>query len=190
MKKIISLFLVSSVAFFAACSDDEKPKSKDQDPLSAYLEETGFTEVSEFIDDEGSYEFGISFIPEEDGEITSVVVRLPDDQVDLRVSIWDVETETLLRTETIANVVSGVKTSKSITPLELEEDHEYMITLNANDYYYYVSPEDADATYPITVGDISITGFAYANGTTQILPINFDTDYYAGDLSFIFRKDD
>jgi hypothetical protein len=39
------------------------------------------------------------------------------------------------------------------------------------------------------VGTISITGYGYISGTDQVYPTSFETDYYAGDLSFVFEKD-
>jgi hypothetical protein len=96
--------------------------------------------------------------------------------------------ETVLRTETIASVTANVEVSQSITALQLSKDQEYMITFNSNDWYEWVKPDGGDTTYPIQVGNISITGYGYIGGTDQSFPTEFETNYYAGDLSFVFKS--
>lgn len=181
-----SLLFVLAASSLLSCSDDDQT-FPEENPLQEYLTEAGFTEVFSTVDD-GDYEFGITFVPKEKGNITQVVVKLPDDQTDLRVTIWDAENQTVLKTITIPTVTADTEMSQSITPLTLEKDHEYMITFNSDDYYIHERPDGMDITYPITAGNISITGYGYSEGFDQVFPSGFYDDYYAGDLSFVFQQ--
>jgi hypothetical protein len=187
IKALVLAFFIS--VLFSCGSDDDKktPEFSKENPLQSYLTTAGFSEVSNEVN-AGAYEFGITFIPKVKGQISEVVVKLPDAQTDLRVTIWDAETGTPLRTETIASAAADTQTSKTITPLALTKDHEYMITFNSDDWYNRTKPDESDTTYPITAGNISVTGYAYADGTDQVFPTEFQTDYYAGDLSFVFLR--
>jgi len=177
---------VALIAFtLLSCNDDDA--SPKENPLASYLLNAGFSQVNSNIDG-GNYEFGISFIPKVSGKITDVVVKLPDDATNLRVTIWDVETEEVLRTETVPSVNADEALIYPIDPLALTKDKEYMITFNSNDWYNHVHPEGADATYPVEAGNFQITGYAYIGTTNQTIPTAFQTDYYAGDLSFRFQK--
>jgi hypothetical protein len=185
MRKLTPAIFIFLIVMLFSCGDDAtKTKSYS---LEDYLAKAGFTEVSSVVDG-GDYEFGLTFIPDTDGEISKIVVKLPDDRADLRVTIWDAELETVLRTETIASVTADVEVSQSITVLQLSKDQEYMITFNSNDWYEWVKPDGGDTTYPFQVGNISITGYGYIGGTDQSFPTEFETDYYAGDLSFVFKS--
>jgi len=186
IKSFTAIFL--AIALFSCGKDDDKtPTYQKENPLAAYLTATGFSEVSSNVDD-GDYEFGLSFIPKVDGQISEIVVKLPGAQTNLRVTIWDAATKGILRTETIAAVVAEVQISKTITALALTKNKEYMITFQTNDWYEHDHPEGTAQTYPITAGNISITGYGYNEGTTQTYPTSFQTDYYAGDLSFVFQR--
>jgi len=183
--KLSTLLITLCATILVSCGKDN-PTVITENPMASYLTASGFSETTSDIDD-GDYEFGISFIPQVAGKITAIVVKLPDNQTNLRVTIWDVAMKTILRTETIATAMADVETSKNITPLSLAKNKEYMITFNSNDWYNHEKADSGDATYPILAGEISVTGYAYSDGTTQTFPTNFQTDYYAGNLIFVFQ---
>ena len=63
-----------------------------------------------------------------------------------------------------------------------------MVTFNSNDWYNRTRTGNTNTTYPILVGDVSITGYRFGSGTSQTLPTSMSTSYYAGDISFKFQK--
>lgn len=94
----------------------------------------------------------------------------------------------VLRTVTIPTVAIDIEITKSITALALTKDKEYMITMNGNDWYDHEKADQSDTTYPVTVGNILVTGYGYFGGTDQTYPDSFELSYYAGDLSFNFQQ--
>jgi hypothetical protein len=177
--------LVALALVFTNCSkDDDEPQVN---PLATYINEAGFNEETINFINSGDYEFGYSFIPTVNGKMKAIVAKIPDAHTDMRVTIWDAETETVLRTELIT-VEADVEVTKKITALSLTKDKEYMITFNSNDWYDHRRADSSNATYPFTSGDIIVTGYGYAGGTTQTFPVTYPNNYYAGDVSFKFQK--
>jgi hypothetical protein len=182
----IALLLCAPIAM-TNCGDDAGT-FPEVDPLADFLENSGFDEkVDTFIND-GDFEFGFSFIPTVSGQINAIVARLPDANPTLRVTIWDFDTETVLKTVTVNVAAANTTVTEDITPLVLEKDKEYMITMNSDDYYDHSRTDDAAVTYPFTAGDISVTSYGFRGGTSQTIPSSFPTTYYAGDASFIFQE--
>jgi hypothetical protein len=62
---------------------------------------SGFAEQTDTIFNMDDFEIGISFIPEVSGQINAVVAQLPLPNPALRVTIWDVDTETVIKTVTV-----------------------------------------------------------------------------------------
>lgn len=178
-------FVLSVV--LVACNDDEKStKPKGYDPLNDYLEAAGFVPQDTLVD-AGDYEFGITFRVAVPGAISAVVVKLPDNETNIRVTIWDAETETVLRTETVSSVEAHKTKTKAIDPVVLVADHDYMITFNADDWYDFEREDGESVVYPFTVGGVSVLGYSYATGAAQTFPDSPQDNYYAGNLSFLFR---
>jgi hypothetical protein len=187
MKTLKTLSLACMLAILFSCGEDD-PKKLGEYSLEDYLAKAGLTEITPILNS-GSFEFGLRFKPKVNGSITEIHVTLPDNQTDLRVTIWDSGTMDDLRTETITTVTANVPISKTITPFVLEKDKEYMITFNSNDWYNHDSVDGDEISYPIKFGNITITGYGYIGGTAQAYPTSFPTDYYAGDLSFVFEEE-
>lgn len=184
-------FLIAATLIVASCSknyDDETPVDTSVNPLIGYLIATGFDQVVTNNVNAGDYEFGLSFKPIVNGKITAVVVKIPDANANLRVTIWNKTTATTLRTETINYATAGVEVIKEIAALDVVAGTEYMVTFNSNDWYRRNRTNNVAVTYPITVGDISFSGYSFISGTAQALPNSPQTTYYAGDISFKFVK--
>jgi len=193
MKNLISkLAILLSLLFIgnACSSDDPAPyflSYPTENPMPSFLSSTGFNQKNLDIIDDASYEFGYKFKPLVKGKMKYIKVNLPDAQTNLRVTIWDVETQTVIRTETITSVTANIDTKLNITSLALTKDKEYMITFNCTDWHERSRDDAGNVVYPVTAGNISITGYGYIFGTSQAFPTTYRVNYIAGDLSFGFQ---
>jgi hypothetical protein len=180
----IALLLCAPIAMTNCGEDTVFPEVN---PLGGYLEASGLDEEADTIIDGLTFEMGFSFIPKVSGQINAVVVEVPDDKTDLRITIWDKDASTVLRTFTV-DVLAYTKLTEVITPLALEKNKEYFITFNTNDYFYRNRTDLGAVTYPIMVGDISITSYGFHGGLSQTMPTDVYFENYSGDLSFIFQE--
>ncbi|WES98538.1 hypothetical protein P2W68_02755 [Chryseobacterium arthrosphaerae] len=160
-----------------------------ENPLNKYHEAAGFTVTTNFINS-GNYEFGLAFSPDVKGKMTAITVKLPDTNASLRVTVWDYTAKTVLRTETVNVTASNTLITKEISELALEKDKKYMITMNSNDWYKRSKPDNTNAVYPITAGNIKILEYKWGSGTAQTFPAMTSLDYNGGDLSFNFQQVD
>jgi hypothetical protein len=183
--KIILLVGISVLAF----SCKKETSNPEVNPLESYLIATGFNEKTTNQIDLGNYEFGLAFKPLVNGKITALVVKIPDVNAALRMTIWNKTSATILKTETINYATAGVEVTTAISGINLTAGTEYMVTFNSNDWYDRRRNASTNATYPVTVGDISITAYSFISGSAQSLPNSPQLSYYAGDISFKFQKD-
>lgn len=183
---IFSLFSIS-------CSKDDESNPiiyPEENPLDAYLAGSGFNQRTDEIVNINYSEYGFSFKPTVNGKINSLIVRMPDANPALKVTIWDAETKTAIRTETIPIPGANGTAEKIINPIALKKGKEYYITRNSNDYYKRSRNDGSATTYPIVAGNITITGYAYI-GTAEgvsTFPTNLLNTDYAGDTSFKFQQ--
>lgn len=194
LRQLFFMLALSTVALATSCSkdDDEQPTPvvyNEENPLDKYHELAGFTTTSNFIN-AGDYEFGLTFSPNVKGKINALVVKLPDVNTNLKVTIWDFNTKTVLRTETVSVPTANTVVTKSIPELSLEKDKKYVITMNSNDWYKRSKADNSNATYPITSGNIKVLEYRWIGGTTQVFPTNVSLNYNGGDLSFNFQQVD
>jgi hypothetical protein len=190
---LLAITLFASSLLFISCSKKDEPiltptQAPEQNPLAGYLAATGFDQVTSNNINLINSEFGLSFKPLVNGKITAFVVKIPDVNATLRMTIWNKTSGTVLKTETINYATAGLEVTKEITPLDIFAGTEYFVTFNSGDWYNRRRTNGSNATYPITVGDISITGYSYANGLAQTLPDSPQLSYYGGDISFKFQK--
>jgi hypothetical protein len=189
-----TVLFTSLLAIALSCSKDDDPVVEptpivpEQNPLAGYLAASGFDQRTVNQVNLGDYEFGVSFIPTVNGKMTAIVAKIPEARPAMRVTIWDKVAGTVLRTETVDITTAGVEVTKTITALDLVKDKEYFLTFNSNDWYDHRRTDNANVTYPFTVGDIKITSYSYKSGTAQALPNSPQLAYYAGDISFKFQK--
>lgn len=185
----IFLFLFLTLAV-SNCRKDDDPAPivhPEENPLAAYLTTAGFSNTSNFINS-GDYEFGLVFSPNVNGKIKAITAQLPDINSSVRVSIWDYDTQAVIRTEVVNVSAANTLITKSIAELPLIKDKKYLISMNSNDWYDRTKPGGTAATYPITAGNIKFIQYLWKSGASQIFPTNIDPSYYAGDLSFVFQQ--
>ena len=193
-----SALLLSLSLSVINCSKDDDPAPTPpavlallQDPFPGYLTTSGFNQKVTNLIDESSYgERGFSFIPTANGKMTAIVAKMPSVNTDpnIRVTIWDKTAGTVLRTELVNITSANIEITKAIPALDLVKDKEYFFTFNNNDRYKHERTDGSSTTYPMTVGDIKITGFAWISTTEQVMPTNSILNYMSGDCSFKFQK--
>jgi hypothetical protein len=88
------------------------------------------------------------FSPDVKGKITAITIKLPDTNPNLRVTIWDYTTKTVLRTETLNVTATNTLITKEISELALEKDKKYLITMNSNDWYKRAKADNSNTAYP------------------------------------------
>lgn len=191
--KFLKVALVVALAFsLSNCSkSDDDPiviPNPEVNPLAAYLTATGFSEATTNQLNLTNYEFGLSFIPVVNGRITALVTKIPDVNAALRMTIWNKTTATVLKTVTINYTTAGVEVTTAIDPVNVTAGTEYFVTFNSNDWYDRRRTNSTNATYPVLVGDVSITSYSFASGAGQVMPNSPQLSYYAGDISFKFQK--
>lgn len=186
--KLLIAFLATA-ACTIACSKDNETNTvyPEENPFQLFLTGSGINSTNNQLNAGQYYEAGLRFKPTVHGTMNKIFVKLPDAQTNLRITIWDAATETILRTETIETVTADIEASKTITPLALVKNKEYTISFNANDWYQR-NNTDATIPYPVTAGNIMITGFLSGMGTSQTYPADSHTAAIAGDLSFAFQR--
>lgn len=159
-----------------------------QDPLPGFLAATGFDQTT--LNSSGIYyiECGYSFIPLVNGKMTAVVLKVPVANPEMRVTVWNKLTQTIVRTEIINVPTANVEVIKQIIALELVKDKEYIISFNSADYFIRKRTNGLPVAYPFVVGDIKITGNLARNGIAQSIPVIETLNNYGGDCSFKFQK--
>lgn len=189
MKKTILLFAIIFSLF--SCSKDDETTTvtyQEENPLIGYLTNGGINGAIIDVVDGTTSEVGNEFTPLVKGTIKAFVVSLPQSNANLRVTLWDATTKTVIRTEYVNVVTAATTTTKSIEPIELQKDKKYAITMNSDDWYYRDKSNGSLITYPITSGNIRFDSFGFTDTPGLIYPIYFSNDYYNGDLSFIFQQ--
>lgn len=192
LKTILTLFTVA--IFAASCSnDDNNPdpvKYNEENPLDAYLAGSGFSQKAVDQKNAGIYEYGFSFKPTVTGKINAIIVKIPDVNATLRVTLWDAATKTVIKSEIVNVATANVTVEKTITPIALTKDKEYFFTVNSDDWINRTKTDGSAATYPIVAGNITITGYAFISSTATetLFPTNPRSTYYAGDMTFKFQQ--
>lgn len=191
--KILKLSIVLlTLVVLTSCSKDDGPTAPtfpEENFLSEYLSKSSLDqEELKSINSTNSYEFGVEFTPKVKGKITSFVVKLPDANNSLRITLWDATAKTVIKTETVnVDEADKVKTF-AIDAITLTKDKKYMITMNSNDWFSRRKSDRSQVTYPIESGNINVERYGFSLGTDQVYPGAFPDNYYAGDLSFNFQQ--
>ena len=195
MKTLKTIFTLLSIAFFAAsCSsdndNDNAVKYNEENPLDVYMATSGFSQKAVDVKNSGIYEYGFSFKPTVTGKITALIVKIPDVNTALRITLWDATTKTVIKSEVLSVPTANVTVEKAITSIPLTKDKEYFFTINSDDWINRTKTDGSAATYPIVAGNITITGYAYISSTATetIFPTNARNTYYAGDMTFKFQQ--
>lgn len=196
MKTFLLSTAILALTLTSCRKDDDTPATPivypEESYLSNYISSSGFGQKTANYVNSGNYEFGVAFTPTVKGNLKAISVKIPDANSSLRVTIWDYNTKTVLRSEIINVTAANTVTTKSITPVALSKDTKYFISMNSGDWFNRTKTDNTATTYPITSGHITINEYAWISSlTTETkFPTNKDLTYYAGDLDFTFQQAD
>ena len=134
----------------------------------------------------GPSQTGYIFKCTEKGKINAFVVKIPATNSALKVFLWDKVTLALIKSELINVTSANVDITKDITPILLEKNKEYLVTISTDDYFYHETSSGA-VPYPIIAGNIQILGTR--SGSGELCPQSGgSSNGYSGDISFKFQR--
>jgi hypothetical protein len=192
MKKVF-LACCMFVIGISSCKKDKIPEPVvyvEENPIPEFLAKTGLNQIITPFEGNTnvSYEQGFSFKATAKGKINSLVIKLPRANPQLKVTIWDNLSKTVLRTENINIPTANTETVISIPTFDVIKDKAYFISINTPSKYLKKRSDLADITYPKTIGNISILGVSNVGGASQSFPINPIYNLFYGDISFKFQQ--
>ncbi len=151
-------------------------------PMKTLIED-GVMELINSKNSPNTFELGYKFKPFKNGKITALGIRVPDNDV-YRVSLWNVDTEELLKTVEITSS-SGLLSFEDISPIQLESGTAYFVSVNTNDYYIF--NDGGHPIFPVETNNILVLGYGVYLGFNQTLPENYVKTSYLGmvDIKFV-----
>ncbi len=192
MKTLQKVSILILLLFLTSCSKDDDPTPNvpvynEENPLQSFLTTTGFNQQTMEQTATNDLLAGLSFKPTVTGKINSILVKLPAINNNLKVSIWDNATGNLLRQEIVNVTSANTEITTQITPLQLEKDKIYVISMQTNTAFVRYRTDQTNASFPITSGNIQILSYREGISTTTIPTDNY-YNLYAGDCIFKFQQ--
>lgn len=197
-KFLASLLLLTTIILVFACKKNkdtkiEEPVKQDENPVPAFYDKGGFNASVTAMFGQPNYELGLSFKPLTYGILKTVSIKLPANLNRNRITLWDKATGAILFTWRVPILTDTSPKNECIisleTPFALTQNKEYILSMNASDWYVHRVKKFTTAVYPITVGSIQFLDYLEsANSTTnQEIPSVIITDYVIGNLGFTFQ---
>lgn len=180
------LFVMSSLLLTTSCSNDDGGDTvplPPQYPMKKLIED-GIMQLSETKKNGAvTFELGYRFKSFKNGKITSLGVRVPDNET-YRVTLWNMDTEEILST-TQVQATSELLSFEDISPVDIQSGTNYFVSLNTNDYYRFNN--NGNAIFPAETEDIIVQGYGTYVGSSQTIPTQFSTTAYLGvvDIKFV-----
>lgn len=189
------LILLFSLLIITGCRKDDEPEQtvvyQEESPFQDFLSAIGYNTQSTKIDDDYSWSLGLNFTPLVKGKINGVKVKLPAANPQLKITIWNALTGTIIRTETVNVAAANTQYTFTFSPLELQKDQPYIISFLSDDFFIYQKTTGQNGTFPVKVGNINIEKTSYAlssNLYTPTFPDKSEGSAAYGDLDMIFQQ--
>ncbi len=159
----------------------------EENPMPQFLKVSGL-DYSRTLLTLDNREIGFSFRPLVNGKITTLIAKLESINPNLRITLWDQATKQAIISNYLSVGGASIEVSKAISAIPLIKDKEYVLSIPANEFYRYTVAFTApDPSYPITIGNIVITG-AYSGNIPSVIPNVKSLATFFGDFSFIFQQ--
>jgi len=189
MKKTIVLSAII-LSLFSCSKDDEATTPvtyQEENPIPTFLVNSGFNFSRSTISlSSPTFESGFSFIPKVKGKITAIVAKFHVVNPNLRVTIWDKATGNAIVTNYMNISSTNTEYKTPINEVVLQKDKEYVFSIKNEYFFSYRKQNSAIQTYPVTAGNIQITGSLY--GDNNSMPNFSNSNSFVGDYSFIFQQ--
>ena len=194
MTKTMKIAVLTIVVIFtiASCRKDDETTVKtyqEENPMPSFLQTSGFNFSKATVSiPGGEAELGFSFIPKVNGKINALVNKTHVPNSNLKVTIWDKLTGLSIATNYVNVVNAGLEVVTNISPINLQKNKEYIISVKTQYYYNYEKQNSALQTYPVESGNVSITGSF--DGNPNQMPSFSISNSFTGDYSFKFQQID
>ncbi len=197
MNKLITLLLsitLISLTVLSACKT-EKEEPIAQENLGAVehpifvLSEAENIYYPSFSVDASHFEYGCVIKPLKDGKITGLGLKLLK-AGDYTVTVWEVSSESVItdKVVTIKKDFFEEMTYEQITPIAVKEGVEYIISVNANNWFdFRDTHKDNRVFLPVTVGNIEIVKFGLEKSDTRVYPASFRGYHFLGVVDVEFQ---
>lgn len=194
IKTILLIFTFGSILI--SCNKEDAATTaiptvyQEENFLDGYLAISQFNQMNTPNVGSVIFEAGLEFSPLVKGKIKSLVVKLPEINNSLKITLWDKYTETVIKTETVNVEVANKVFVFDINDIELTKNKSYLISFTTSSYFFRRKTDSSNANYPIISGNIRVDGFK-SSLSLSIFPSSLNTfNEYAGDLSFNFQQTD
>jgi hypothetical protein len=200
MKSIVtaSLFLMLISICTLSCKKNKATVYPEESFGDDFLTQTGLQKSPRTFTVSNNYaELGLEFKPTSKGKITSLLIKLPGTNSNLRVTIWDKVTQIPIRTEYVNVATANTLIDFDINDLELVKNKEYAITMKSSYYYERWQRIDPIATgpvpFPIFCSNICLLRHKlefFSNSSLQKYPDKIENYNLGGDCYFKFQQID
>ncbi len=191
VKNQIAVLLFLVVISVSCRKNNDPPVVYDaENPLPGFLSTSGFNEhQDEAVFMIANKEYGFSFTPTVKGKILAFIVNTPEPGDSIDVRLYDNATTALIHTEIINIPTANIETAKYLpVAYGLEKNREYTITLTTAKAIFRYRNDWGNITFPITSGNILITGVASKPSITSTFPTTNAYNGYLGDITFKFQR--
>ena len=191
MKISFSKVILACLVFqLFSCKKDKDAVYSEENPIEGFYIATGFNQqITNWIDASDDFVTGYRFSAKVNGKINAITLKIPDGEEFVKVNIFDFSSSKLLHSENMVVPNANVNVIKTITPINLEKDKDYIICMYTNDNYYRRKTDMGSITYPITSGNIVFKEFLVDPifGPDN-KPTGGGSTSFNGDLSFVFQQ--
>lgn len=190
MRTIFSLLLGAVMLGSLVSCDEENTGPQfgaEENPIETFINSLTFDGAR--VDGVTNFEFGLILEALEDGRITKLNLKMPEDGV-YKVTLWDLS-DTSIAVSSFIPVDSGEVQPQDMTDIVISAGDRLAVTVYSDVWYEYDN-NGADI-YPATAGSFKVLtyGFRYEPTDIQFPDQWFDPEandhYYAGIAGFTFE---
>ncbi len=192
----IAVIFATSTLFSSCSKDDEpvQPASKptplvfeSEDFYDGFISKAGLISTFPITGDPNFYEAGLVFKPLVTGKITHLRINIPTVQTTTKVTLWDKETKTVIKTVNCGTIGSTIEGRYVINDIILVKNKEYVISMNSKNFIAKTGV--GNIAYPITSGNIQVLDYVTNLGNTITFPeTSTDNEGVKGKVSFDFIR--
>lgn len=188
MKTLKLLTVIFLTTLLLSCSKNKEDEElymeiTPQYPMKTLLENGVMELKGTKVNSPNTFELGYEFKTFKNGKITAFNVRIPDSE-EIRVTLWDAETEEIIYTEYVQTTADLISTIE-INPINIISGKNYVISLNTNDYYAF--NDNGNQIFPTETNDVFILNYRVKTSTIQQFPSFSSESSYLGvvDIKFV-----